>query len=134
MYVVLDRVLPYAVAILAPQHCHFGTVCGYFSDCDIVELKDILYHFVFGFAYGAVLASRVSHKAYILLRHSGILGVRVDTEHAKHAVSRNGEQPHQRLEGDRDAVDGPRKTERYSLGILHGKSFGHELAEYERNV
>ena len=100
----------------------------------VVELEDVLDHFLFIFLNGAALAAHVHHGADLLFGDFLGLGVGVHAQQAQHAVGALAQQPHHRAEESRQGQDELAAHPRHALGLLHGDALGHQLAQHQGEV
>ena len=100
----------------------------------IVELEDVLDHFLFVFLDGAALAAHVHHHADFFLGDLLRLGVGVNADEPQDAVGAGGQEPHHGLEERgaylQHAIDLPGILFR----VLHGDALWHQLAQHQGEI
>ena len=106
----------------------------YVGSGGVVELEDVLDHFLFvGFDVTVFLAG-VDHQADLLLGDLLLDVVRVDAKQPQDGVGRNRKKPHDRARHFRGEVQNAAHAHRDLFGIFHRDTLGNELTEHQRNV
>ena len=122
------------LVVANPDAGHVGAVGHHILSGAVVELEDILDHFLLGFLDGTALPAHVHHHADFLLGHLLGLGVGIDAHEAEDAVGAGGQQPHNGLEGRGAYPQHTAGDAGHLLRVLHGNAFGHQFAQHQGEV